>query len=237
MSQCVSRDQELLLWERLISFFYCLLRRFASTVYSPTEGGSEAIQEFGFTGKNLSGLTDFMRKTQFGNSALRVAKTTIDVERESSRKKVGAHAGISATVDETLNPSMKSARNYPKTCVRQDPVKILGCFDYSVICSAPERQAAACFGSLFQSCIVTGWVAKELRALHVEEFTTFIDNLHYAFVVEDNVRPEVGDMVSFLAGCPELRRKPEVLTMFPLSCLCLTHVAMNLPEVRFWSNS
>ena len=75
------------LFGRLASFLFCLLRRIESKVYLPLEGDWEAINEFDFTGKTLLGLCDLMRKTQFRNSALRVAKVTVHVERERERER------------------------------------------------------------------------------------------------------------------------------------------------------
>ena len=74
----------------------------------------------------------------------------------------------------------------------------------------------------------------ELNMLRVSHF---FDDVRYAYLNEDNVGPEKGDMVSFLADCPELCHKPKVLTMFRLGCLCLPRVALDLPEVRFRSTS
>ena len=45
-----------------------------------------------------------MKKTQFRNSAPRVAKVTVDVEKKRSKKKGGTPAETSAVVVETLNP-------------------------------------------------------------------------------------------------------------------------------------
>ena len=53
---------------------------------------------------------------------------------------------------------------------------------------------------------------------------------------DDNNGPEVGDMVSLLAGCPKLC-EPKVLILFHLGCLSLPQVRLELPEARFGSSS
>ena len=45
-----------------------------------------------------------MRKTQIQNSVSRVAISTVDVGREKLKEKVGAHAMISAVLDDSLSP-------------------------------------------------------------------------------------------------------------------------------------
>ena len=52
------------------------------------------------------------------------------------------------------------------------------------------------------------------------------------FLNEDNIGPEVADMVSVLAVCPEFCRKPKVLTMSRLVCLCLAQIRLDLTEVK-----
>ena len=58
---------------QLISFFYGLLGRILSRVFLPPKEDWEIVHELDFYGKILLGLTDFMRKTQFRLSVLRVA--------------------------------------------------------------------------------------------------------------------------------------------------------------------
>ena len=65
----------------------------------------------------------------------------------------------------------------------------------------------------------------------------FLDNVRYDNLDEDNIGPAGGDILSFLAGCPELGHKPKVLTMLWLCCLYLLHVTLGLPGFRFGSAS
>ena len=59
--------------------------------------------------QDFVGLGDFIRKTHFRISALRVAKVTIDVEKEMPNKKGGIHNVTSAIVDQTLYQFLESA--------------------------------------------------------------------------------------------------------------------------------
>ena len=114
LSHRVKRDHGCFISGRLTFFLYCLLRRTVPKVNLSTAGDWKSIQQFNSTSTSLLALGDFMRKTQFRNSADRVTKVTVHAEREKSKEKCGAHPVTSAVVDETLNPFEESARNYLK---------------------------------------------------------------------------------------------------------------------------
>ena len=59
--------------------------------------------------QNFVGLGGFIKKIHFRISALRVAKVTMDVEKEMPKKKSGVHTVTSAFVDHTLNQFLESA--------------------------------------------------------------------------------------------------------------------------------
>ena len=61
----------------------------------------------------------------------------------------------------------------------------------------------------------------------------FIDNIRYVRWDGDSVGPGVQYMISFVAGCRELCRKPKGLSMFHLSCFCSQQIVLDLPEVSF----
>ena len=42
-------------------------------------------------------------------------------------------------------------------------------------------------------------------------------------------------MITFLCGCPEFGRKVKSLTVFQLSCLCISRFPASIPGVRFGS--
>ena len=67
----------------------------------------EVIHEFDITRKKLFGLGDFMRITQFRNSAFRVAKSTVVMEKELAKREGSAHAVTTVVVDESLNPFLE----------------------------------------------------------------------------------------------------------------------------------
>ena len=53
----------------------------------------------------------------------------------------------------------------------------------------------------------------------------------------DTAGPKLDGLIALLSGFPDLHRKTKTLTMDQLSCLCLVHVVLKLPEVNFWSSS
>ena len=65
-------------------------------------------------------LGDFMRKTQFCNSALRVAKTTIDVEGDKTMKKDGTHNVASVVFDESFIHFFRVNSLLLEVCLRSD---------------------------------------------------------------------------------------------------------------------
>ena len=97
------RDQEFFLLGQLFSVFHCVLRRIVSRVFLPPEGEWEAIHDFKFIGSTLLELIDFVRKTQLRTSVLRVANPNMDMGRVKSKKKLRAHAMISAAIDDSSN--------------------------------------------------------------------------------------------------------------------------------------
>ena len=96
--------------------------------------------------------------------------------------------------------------------------------------------AVDCYQRLFQSFSSRGWVARELRNVHIDEYVEFIDDVRHVYLDELGVGPDVEDMVSFLSSCPELSRRESTWDLFKLCCLCLGHVAPKLPDVSLWSS-
>ena len=112
---------------------------------------------------------------------------------------------------------------------KSDLMKSVVSFDYSVLFLLPKEQAASCHGCLFNTFSARSCVARELRRLHIEEFMDLVDDLRYTHIDDDSRGLTVGDMVTFLRGCPEICRKEKTLTMFRLSCVCIGH----FPPVLF----
>ena len=60
---------------------------------------------------------------------------------------------------------------------KSDLVVGLACFDYPVLYTLPRGQTMDCYARLFQSFCVRGWLAKELRNVHIDNYLEFIDDL------------------------------------------------------------
>ena len=91
---------------------YRLLRRIVTKSSLPLEDDWDAIHNFDFGGKTFLDVSDFMRKNHFRAAALRVVKTSVDVEKGGSKKKIGTKLMTSNMVKESLTPSLEAARNY-----------------------------------------------------------------------------------------------------------------------------
>ena len=89
---------------------------------------------------------------------------------------------------------------------------------------------------MFQSFSSRGWVARELRNVHIDDYVEFVDDVRHVHLDELDVGPAVEDMVSFLSSCPELSRWEYTWDLFELCCLCLGHVSIKLPDVSLGSS-
>ena len=80
-------------------------------------------------------------------------------------------------------------------------------------------QAIECYRHLFQSFTSRGWLAKELKNVHMDDYVKFVDGLRHVYL--DNVisGPVIDDMVTFLSNCPALARRELTLHVFKLCCL------------------
>ena len=119
---------------------------------------------------------------------------------------------------------------------KSDLVIGLACFDYGVLFKWQKTVAVDCYQHLFKSFSSRGWVARELRNAHIDDYIQFVDNVRHVYLDELGVGPDVEDMVSFLSSCPELSRRRYTWDLFKLSCLCLGHVAPKLPDVALGSS-
>ena len=107
----------------------------------------------------------------------------------------------------------------------------IGSFDYSTLFILLGPQAMECYRHLFQSFSSRGWLATELKNVHMDDFVELVDDLRHVSL--DNVisGPVIDDMVIFLSNCPELARREYTLHVFKLCCLCLGHICLALPSV------
>ena len=184
-----------------------------------------------------------MQKTEFRAKVLEVARSKIDVERERGKK--GKSDAVAKTVmGESFNPFIDQGRQNIKYIAKElmrhstfksDLVIGLACFDYAVLFNLPKTVAVDCYQHLFQSFILRGWVARELRNVHIDDYVEFIDDVRHVYLDELGVGPDVENMVSFLSSCPELSRREYTWDLFKLCCLCLGHVAPKLPDVSLGS--
>ena len=120
---------------------------------------------------------------------------------------------------------------------KSDLVVGLACFDYSVLLVLPKGQATDCYARLFQSFCVRGWLPKELKYVHMDDYLEFIDDLRFVYLDELHIGPKIEDMVKFLSSSPELSKPEYTSYVFKLCCLCLGHVVPELPNVSLGSPS
>ena len=118
---------------------------------------------------------------------------------------------------------------------KSDLVVGLACFDYSALFMLPRGQAKDCYARLFQSFCVRGWLPRELKNVHMDDYLEFIDDLRFVYLDERHIGPMIEDMVTFLASCPELSKREYTAYVFKLCCLCLGHVVPDLPSVTMGS--
>ena len=228
----------------MCDFLHRLLRRIVSRSCFPAEWDWDALRYFDFAVGELLGIPEFMQKTDIRAKLLKVARSKIDVESECGKK--GKSDAVGNTVmGESFNPFIDQVRQYIKYVAKElmkhptfksDFVIGLACFDYAVLFKLPKTVAVDCYQHLFQSFSSRGWVARELRNVHIDDYLEFIDDLRHVYLDELGVGPDVEDMVSFLSSCPELSRREYTWDLIKLCCLCLGHVAPKLPDVSLgWS--
>ena len=228
----------------MCDFLHRLLRRIVSRKCLPAEWDWDALRSFDFAVKELLGIPEFMQKTEFRAKVLKVARSKIDVERERGKK--GKSDVVAKTVmGESFNPFIDQGRQYIKYVAKElmkhptfksDLVIGLACFDYAVLFKLPKTVAVDCYQHLSKSFSSRGWVARELRNVHIDDYVEFIDDVRHVYLDELGVGPDVGDMVSFLSSCPELARREYTWDSFKLCCLCWGHVAPKLPDVSLGSS-
>ena len=239
-----SRDQGFFLCGQMCDILHHLLRRVVSRGCLPSEWDWDAVRSFDFSVGELLGIPEFMRKTEFRSKVLKVAKSKIDVERERG-KKARSDSVAKTVMGEAFKPFIDQGRQYVNYVAKElmkhpafksDLVIGLACFDYGVLIELPKTVPVDCFQHLFQSFSSRGWVARELRNVHIDDYVEFVDTLRHVYLDELDVGPDVEDMVSFLSSCPELSRRRHTWDLFKLSCLCLGHVVSKLPDVSLGSS-
>ena len=112
----------------------------------------------------------------------------------------------------------------------------LACFDYAVLFKLPKTIAVDFYQHLFQSFSSRGWVARELRNVHTNDYVEPMDDVRHVYLDKVGVGPDVEDMVSSLSSCPNFSRREYTWDLFKLCCLCLGHVSPKLPDVSLGSS-
>ena len=227
----------------MVNFLHRLLRRIVTRDGLPEENDWDALLEFDFTSVQLLSVSQFMEKTEFRTKAMRAAKGRINVEREKN-KKVRTDVVAGRVMGEVFNPHVDQGRTYIRYVCKElinhptfksDLVVGLGCFDYAVLFTMPRDQAARCYSRLFHSFCVRGWLVKELKNIHMDDYMEFIDDVRFVYLDELHIGPQIEDMITFLSSSPELARREQTAYVFKLCCLCLGHMVPKLPSVSLGS--
>ena len=155
-----------------------MLRRIVSRESLPEENDWDVLLGFDFTGVQLLSISQFMEKTEFRTKAMRAAKGRINVEKEKS-KKAKSDVIASAVMGDMFNPHVNHGRAYIRhVCgellehpiFKSNLVVGLACLDYSVLFTLPRGKAMDCYARLFQSFCVPGWLPKELKNVHMDDY-------------------------------------------------------------------
>ena len=151
------------------------------------ENDCDGLLGFEFVDAQFLSISQFVEKTEFRTKAMRAAKGPINVEKGKS-KKPKTDESASAVMGDMFNPHVNQGRAYVRyvctellkhSTFKSDLVVGLACFEYSVLFTLPRSQAMDCYARLFQSFCVRGWLAKELKNVHMDEYLDFIDDLRF----------------------------------------------------------
>ena len=228
---------------QMLDLLHCLLRRNVSRENLPEEDDWEALLEFQFIDALLLSMSEVREKTEFRSKTMRAAKGRINVEKERS-KKPETDVIASAMMGDMLNPLVNQGRAYNRyVCaellkhptLKSDLVVGLACFDYSVLFTLPRGQAMDVYARLFQSFCVRGWLAQELKNVHMFDHLEFIDDLRFVYLDELHIGPKIEDMVTFLSSSPELSKRENTSYVFKLCCSCSGHIVPELPNASLGS--
>ena len=242
-SSDVRRDHGFFLCGQMLDFLHRLLRRIVTRECLPEENDWDASLEFDLTNVQLLSVSQFMEKTEFRTKAMRAAKGRINVEREKN-KKVITDVVAGTVMGEMFNPHVDQGRAYIRYVCKElinhptfksDLVVGLACFDYALLFPMPKDQAAGCYSRLFHSFCVRGWLARELKNIHMDDYVEFIDGIRFVNLDELHIGPTIEDMITFLSSTPDLAKREQTFHVFKLCCLCLGHVVPKLPSVSLGS--
>ena len=77
----------------------------------------------------------------------------------------------------------------------------------ALFCLPCLKQTAGCYSRLFYSFCVRGWLAKELKNIHMVDYMEFKDDIRFVYLDELDIGPKVEDMITFLSSSPELAKR------------------------------
>ena len=152
-----------------------------------------------------------MNKIHFRTAALRVLKTSIDVEKQKSKQITSSQVVTASVLNETLTSYLESARNYIKFVYervsahrsgKSNLVKGPASYNFSALFLLLEEQATSYYASYLKNLSAKRWVARELRKLLIENFMDLVDVSRFIYI-----DPTVGEMVAFLWSCLETCQK------------------------------
>ena len=150
----------------------------------------------------------------------------------------------SAVMGDMFNPHVNQGKAYvgyvcaevlKHPTFQSDLVVGLACFDYSVLFKLPKGQAMDCHARLFQSFCVRGWLAKELKIVHFDDYFELIDDLQFVYLNDLHIGSKVEDLVTFLSSSPDFSKREYTSYVFKMCCLCLGHFVLALPNVSVGS--
>ena len=159
-------------------------------------------------------------------------------KKKNKKAKTDVVAGT--VMGEMFNPHVDQGRSYVRYVCKElinhptfksDLVVGLACFDYAVLFIIPKNQAAGCQLRSFHSFCVRGWLAKELKNIHMDDFLEFVEDIRFVYLDELHIGPKIEDMITFLSSSPELTKREHTSHVFKLLCMCLGHVVPKLPSV------
>ena len=239
----MKRDQGFFLCGQLSDFLHCLLRFIVSRESLPEENHWDALLGFEFVDAQLLTVALFIERTGFRTKAMRAARGRINVKMEKS-KKLKTDVIASAVMGEMFNPHVNQWRAYisyvcsellKHPTFKSDLLVGLACFDFSVLFTLPRGQAMDCYARLYQSFFVRGWLAKELRNVHMDNYLEFIDDLRFVYLDELHIGPKIEDMVAFLSSSPELSKRENTSYVSKLCCVvCVCGILYQRCRMCHW---
>ena len=188
-------DQGFFLCGQICHFLHRLLRTIVPRSCLPNEWDWEALRYFDFAVDELLGIPEVMQKTDFRAKVLKVARSKTRVERERG-KKAKSDAVAKTVMGESFIPFIDRGRQYIKNAAKEllrhptlksDLVIGLACFNKAVLFKLPKTMAIDRYRHVFQSFSSRGWVARELRNYHINDYVEFVEDVRHVYQDEVGV--------------------------------------------------